>query len=251
MMFASKYLIAACSFFGFASADLAIAEHAVVGQTFLAGSDDPTQGSTPWALTSHGIAEKLFTVQQNGEIVPQIAQGLEKVGDLAWDVWIRPDYKFSNGEQVSPQHVADALTELNAMNPSAQSSLGEMKVTLQGGLKVRIESERPTHVMDAVLAEWVFVIFTKDEAGDFVYTGPYAIDHMADDHIDLIPNRYYDQNVLQRPQITIQKFGDGHDLANGLRDGNIDIAFHLPIDTLSELRNVDEVYVKSFEGKYT
>ena len=86
-MFASKYLhvIAACSFFGFASADLGIAEHAVVGQTFLAGSDDPTQGSTPWALTSHGIAEKLFTVQQNGEIVPQIAQGLEKVGDLAWD----------------------------------------------------------------------------------------------------------------------------------------------------------------------
>ena len=136
------------------------------------------------------------------------------------------------------------------MNPSAQSSLGGMKVTPQGGLKVRIESERPTHVMDAVLAEWVFVIYTRDEDGGFVYTGPYSIDHLvADDHIDLIPNRhYFDDNVLRRPQIAIKKFADGHDLAIGVQNNELDIAFHLPIDTLPELRNVEGVQVKSFEG---
>ena len=36
---------------------------------------------------------------------------------------------------------------------------------------IRIESERPTHVMDAVLAEWLFVIYYKDDDGNFIYTG--------------------------------------------------------------------------------
>ena len=41
----------------------------VVGQTFMAGAVDPTSGSTGWALTSHGISEKLFTVDKEGNIV--------------------------------------------------------------------------------------------------------------------------------------------------------------------------------------
>ena len=50
----------------------------IVGQIFIAGSQDPTWGSTPWTLVSHGIAEKLFTVDKTGNVVPQIASSVTK-----------------------------------------------------------------------------------------------------------------------------------------------------------------------------
>uniref|UniRef100_A0A7S4JSI8 Solute-binding protein family 5 domain-containing protein n=1 Tax=Odontella aurita TaxID=265563 RepID=A0A7S4JSI8_9STRA len=235
---------------GLVSAALSHTDPVLVGQTFLAGSTDPTEGSTPWALTSHGVSEKLFTVNKHGDIVPQIAVGVVKISDLVWEVTLKRGYKFSNGIPVDPQTVADSLMELNAKNDSAQSSLGSITATPQGDMKVRIESERPTHVMDAVLAEWVFVIFTKDSLGNFVFTGPYIIENYASDHIDLAPNRYYDDQSLKRPMIEIKKFSDGHDLAKGVENNEIDIAFHLPIDTLPALREADGVKVKSFEVGY-
>lgn len=226
----------------------------VVGQTFLAGTTDPTQGSAAWALTSHGIAEKLFTVNQEGEIVSQVAESLTKVDELTWDVTLKSGYKFSDGTPVDSQHVAACLTDLNTNNSNAQSSLGAIVVTPQGddNLTVRIQSERPTHVMDAVLAEWVFAIYLEgEEEGSFVFTGPYAVQSFGEDKIELVPNpHYYDAKSLDRGLITIQKFADGHELAEGAKNGDIDIGFHLPIDTLPALRKTDGVTVKSFEVGY-
>ena len=51
----------------------------VVGKTFKASALDPRSGSTAWSLTSHGISEKLFTVDKHGEIVPQVAESCTKV----------------------------------------------------------------------------------------------------------------------------------------------------------------------------
>ena len=222
----------------------------IVGQTFLAGSMDPTEGSAPWALISHGIAEKLFTVDKSGEIVPQIADSVMRISELVWEVTIKEGYKFSDGSPVDASHVAEALMDLNTNNDSAQSSLGAMTVTAEGDQKVRIQSERATHVMDAVLAEWVFVIYKKDDSGSFLFTGPYFPRTFGSNAIELSPNRYYDSKSLLRPFIRIQKFSDGHDLAQGAKNGEVDIGFHLPIDTLPELREADGVRVKSFEVGY-
>ena len=61
-------------------------DQVVVGQTFMAGAIDPTSGSTGWALTSHGISEKLFTVDKKGNIVGQVAESVERVSDNVWEV---------------------------------------------------------------------------------------------------------------------------------------------------------------------
>ena len=223
-----------------------------IGQTFLAGSMDPTEGSNGWSLTSHGVAEKLFTVDEHGEIVPQVAESVTKVDEFTWDVQLKDGYKFSDGTPVDAQHVADSLTDLNTNNDSAQSSLGAMTVTVGADDRtVRIVSERPSHVMDAVLAEWVFTIFMVDPDGGFVFTGPYAIETFGSDTIELVPNPHYiDGKSLDRPLIVLQKFADGHDLAESAKNHEVDIGFHLPIDTVPHLKEMDGVHVKSFEVGY-
>ena len=226
----------------------------VVGQTFIASSTDPTSGSVPWALISHGIAEKLFTVNKDGDTVSQIAESVSKIDDDGhiWEVTLKSNYKFSDGTVVDAQHVADALNELNEKNDGARSSLGSMTVTVpsaDNSLLVRIESERPTHVMGAVLAEWPFVIYTR-MGDDFVFTGPYVVEHFAEgDHIDLIPNQFYPQ-AEERPQIEILMFEDGDALAKAFKKNQVDVGFHLPIHTLPELRSIDGVHIKTFEVGY-
>jgi peptide/nickel transport system substrate-binding protein len=224
----------------------------VVGQTFLAGSVDPgCDCSDPWALTSHGIAEKLFTVDEYGNIVGQVAQSVSQVSALVWEVTLKSGYKFSDGTAVTAAHVAADLTELNTKNSAAQSSLGTMTVTVSGDLKVRIESTRATHVMDAVLAEWVFVVYYKDTAGNFVFTGPYTIKTggFAASQIDMIPNTYYD-GAAKREEITMKKFSDGHALAESAKKNEVDIGFHLPIDTVVDVQKVKGQSVASFEVGY-
>ena len=95
----------------------------VVGQTFLASTIDPgCDCSAPWALTSHGISEKLFTVDADGNIVGQVAQSVAKISDLVWEVTLKSGYKFSDGTSVSAELVAAGLTELNTANSAARTS---------------------------------------------------------------------------------------------------------------------------------
>jgi peptide/nickel transport system substrate-binding protein len=224
----------------------------VVGKTFLAGSTDPTGGSTAWALTSHGISEKLFTVDKHGEIVGQVAQSVKKVSEFVWEVTLKSGYKFSDGTVVDATHVAACLTELNQKNSAAQSSLATMTVTAPSSLVVRIQSTRATHVMDAVLAEWVFVVYYTPKSGTntHVFTGPYAVNHFAkNDHIDLKPNPFY-AKAGERPNIEIKKFSDGYKLAAAFENNAVDVGFHLPIDQLPAVRKMKGVTVKSFEVGY-
>ena len=148
----------------------------LVGQPFMTPLPvDPMAGSNGWSLVSHGVAEKLFTVNTDGEIVPQVAQSVSKVSDLVWDVDLKADYHFSDGTEVTAQLVADCLNELNAANDATSSSVGDIVATVPCDGTVRIETTKATHVMDAVLADWVFVVYKKDGV-DYVFTGPYKID---------------------------------------------------------------------------
>ena len=175
------------------AAPLTATDPVVVGMTWTTGSLDPRYGSTPWSLTTHGLAEKLFTVDKYGEIVGQVASSASMVSDYVWDVTLKSNYKFSDGTVVTGQIVADCLNELNTENSAAQSSLGTITATATSIRTVRITSTTGTHVMDAVLAEWVFTVYLEDPTaiGGFLFTGPYAVATFAVGDIVLAPNEYY------------------------------------------------------------
>ena len=155
-------------------------------------------------------------------------------------------YLFSDGTPVTAQHIAECLGDQNTNHSNAQSSLGAITVTATNGVTVRIESERATHVMDAVLAEWPFVVYTKDPDGNFVFTGPFVIGSFSEEQIDLVPNDFCPE-ASQRSPIMLKNFADGHDLADSVKNLDVVMGSHLPIDTLPDLRSVDGVNIKSFE----
>ena len=222
----------------------------VVGSTFLAGGLDPTDGSTGWALTSHGISENLFTVDKDGNIVGVIAQSATKVSEFVWDITLKAGYRFSDGTAVTAARVAAALTELNTVNSAAQSSLGTITVTTRSSqLTVQIQSTKATHVMESVLAEWAFPIYYKDSSNDYIYTGPYKVTTLTATQLDLEPNPFYG-NAASRPVTIIKKFATGDALAEAAMRDELDIGFHLPIHQVASVAAVRGQNVKSFETGY-
>ncbi|WZN60857.1 nickel-binding protein NikA [Chloropicon roscoffensis] len=175
----------------------------VFGQTFMADSMNATDGSNGWALVSHGIAQNLFTVSQEGEIVPQVAEKVSRVSSNEFKIHIKPNIKFSDGTPVTAADVAKALQTANEQNPNAQSSLGSIEAEPLDDNTVHVVSEDPTHIPESVLAEWAWPIFKVNDEGGYVFTGPYQVDEFADgEHIKLSPNEYYPGHEKSLPAVS-------------------------------------------------
>ena len=219
-----------------------------IGQTFLAGGDDPASGSTGWALVSHGIGEKLFTVDSNDELVPQLAKSVTGSGK-SWTVTLEPNRFFSDGSPVTAADVAASLTLTNAGNNAAQSSCGTMSFSASDDLTLSVTTTIATPVMTSVLAEWAFVVY-KTVGDKRVFTGPYAIDTLSDTELSAVANEYYPgHNSCARAPLVITKYSSGTAVTAALAADEIDL-FNLPSGSASELNWVKDVTAKSYSVGY-
>jgi hypothetical protein len=91
----------------------------MISQTFLARSDDPAQGSAGWALVSHGVGEKLFTIDAEKNLVPSLALSVTRDDDDAWVLTLRSRRHFSDGTPVTAAEVKASLERTNALNNAA------------------------------------------------------------------------------------------------------------------------------------
>ena len=127
--------------------------HVRIGSTFVATGFDPAQGSVGWALVSHGIAEQLFRVSREGEVVPNLAAGATREEDGSWTVTLEEGRAFSDGTPVSAEAVATALNRTAEANPSARASAGRITFTAEDARTLRVTTETPTPILPSILAE--------------------------------------------------------------------------------------------------
>ena len=222
-----------------------------VGQTFLTAGDDPAVGSAGWALVSHGIGEKLFTVDSQGHVVPKLASSIVRISEDTWEVTLAPSRHFSDGTPVRAADVVYSLGRTNELHSAAQSSVGMMTLSALDELKLFMKTETNTPVMASVLAEWAFVVYKLGASGDRVFTGPYAIkDHNSTAGVlDLVPNSHY-PSANQRVPIMITRYATGAAVADALQAGEVDMGFNLPPSSVAKLNWAEDVTVKSFAVGY-
>ena len=248
----SKPLFAAAVALGLSTALpplAASAEEITVGQTFLASGLDPAEGSTGWALVTHGIAEQLFKVSRKGEIVPNLARFAVLDDDGRWTVELAPERFFSDGESVTAEVVADALNRTSEANPTARATAGRLTFVAIDADTLSVTSEQPTTILPSILAEWAFPVY-RETADGMVFTGPYAVESfVAGSSIEMVPNTHYD-GAEQRPDITLRRIADGQSLALAFASGELDMAFTLPVETLAMFSDVEGATVKSFPVAY-
>lgn len=225
------------------------APQATIGQNFLTGSLDAAEGPAGWALTSHGIAENLFTVDRSGRVVGRLAESAEAREDGSWTVRLRADRFFSDGTPVTSADVVRALTRTAERNPAARASVGPISASVVDPRTLSLRGERATPVMPSVLAEWAFAIY-REGPGGAVYSGPYAVEsYRPGDQLLLTPNRHH-PGAEKRGPLRIRRFADPQAMALAMENGELDLAFNIPVETLPRLKARPGVATQSFPVAY-
>lgn len=220
-----------------------------VGKTFLTVGLDPARGPAGWALTSHGVAENLFTVGRDGRVTPRLATSAEQIDARTWIVHLAPGRRFSDGSPVDAGTVAAALNRTGAENPAARASVGRLTFEAIDALTLRVMGERHVPVLPSILAEWAFPAYRMTESGP-VFTGPWRVTAFEQDRsLRLEPNAHY-SGAERRGPIVIRRFVDAQSLALAVQSGEVDLAFPVPVESLPRLRMTAGVIVASFPVAY-
>jgi peptide/nickel transport system substrate-binding protein len=209
----------------------------------------PTENFSPYGydafnLSRLGVAEGLTKLDANGTAAPALAESWtsEKSG-LSWLFTLR-DAKFQDGETVTAQAVASALTHAARAEP-APAALSGVKLTAQavGEDQVRVNTGEadpvlPLRMSNPSLAVFSPKAYAKKGAVSPVgtATGPFRLTKITGDTAATL-DRFDDYwgGRAQAPGIDATFVADGTARANSLRTGQTDIAEALPVAQIASL----------------
>ncbi|WP_269932347.1 ABC transporter substrate-binding protein [Aminobacter sp. HY435] len=221
-----------------------------IGATYITSGLDPAKGSNGWALTSHGVGENLFTVDKDGRLAPELAQSAERLDDLNWKIALTPDRFFSDGTPVTAETVAGGFKNTFEKNKIALATGGKLSFEALDPLTLRVTTEKPVALIQALFAEWPLVVYHLKADGAAVFTGPYEIAGFTPDAaLGLKPNAHY-PGADKRSEISYKRFGDAQSMALAFEAGELDLAFGLPSEVVPRLQASPDTHIKSFPVGY-
>lgn len=244
--------LAACGTTGTPDSDEAASTDAdtariVVGETSVIDEVDPM--SVAWDLTAAGVSEGAFMVDDEGELYSRFVSDVTPDGDLDWTITLIGEAKFSDGTDVDAEAFAWALNEIQENNPLSNASAGVIEFTADGD-DVKARTERQTVVLDSVLAEWTNVIYKEGDEGEFIFTGPFAVEDLQPGtQLDLVPNEHY-PDAEGRSNVSIKAFPDVDAMRLAIQEGSIDMAFTVTPEVAKQLEDQDGITVKSIDAGY-
>lgn len=220
----------------------------VIGQTFVIQAVEPTEGGTPWSLTTHGMSETVFSLDRAGKLVSRYVEEVKRIDTLVWELKLKEGVKFSDGSIVDAEAFAWSMNTIMEKNPLSNATAGKVNFTKQGEYLVRAELERETQNIKALLTEWTNILFKETPEG-YVFTGPYILDKLEPgSSLTLLPNPYY-ENAEKRGQIIIKAFSDIASMKLAYESGELDMAFGLAPDVAKELKEAGKI-VETIDAGY-
>lgn len=220
----------------------------VIGQTFVIQAVEPTEGGTPWSLTTHGISETVFSLDREGNLVSRYVEEVKRVDSLVWELKLKEGVKFSDGSTVDAEAFVWAMNTVMEKNPLSNATAGKVTFTKEGEYLVKASVERETQNIKALLTEWTNILFKETPEG-YVFTGPYVLDKLEPgSSLTLLPNPYY-ENAEKRGQVMIKAFSDISSMKLAYESGELDMAFGLTPDLAKELKEAGKM-VESIDAGY-
>ncbi|MGN0363012.1 MAG: ABC transporter substrate-binding protein [Bilifractor sp.] len=204
-------------------------------------SVDPHTTYNGWACIRYGIGETLVHYSDNMELEPWLADSWENDGANTWTIHLHEGIRFSSGRDMDAEAVKECLDHLLQVHDRAPS---DTKITdiKADGMTLTITTSEPNPALMNYLGDPYACIIDMNASdldnGIAVGTGPYAVKEMVtDDHLTLVPNKYYWNGTPKLSTLTIRNITDGDTLSAALQSGDIDAAYGLAYESYPDFEN--------------
>jgi peptide/nickel transport system substrate-binding protein len=211
-----------------------------------------TSGSAIPQLLMNNVYEGLVTIDQDGEVQPQLAESWEVNGDRTMYTFTLHDgVTFSDGSAFTADDVVTSIERVqDDWTLSLKSKMDVVeKVEAISDTEVAVTLKHPSNAWLFDMGTSVGAMFPDDLSADLatetVGTGPYTVEEVATgDHITLAARDDYWGEAPAIPDVTVRYFADANAQANAVRSGDIDMAYNLQApDLLDGLARDEDLQV--------
>lgn len=219
---------------------------------------DPHDTTTfPHHQVTRQIYETLVVRDENGELIPWLAESWEYENDVTILMKLRQGVKFHNGEEMKASDVLFSLRRMLDDNTTAAMQVSHLvldKCEEIDEYTVRIVTDEPSAMQLAMLENPLACIISEksynESNGDFfkapVGTGPYKfVSYDAGDKVELTANEeYWVKDEPHIPNIVFRIITDSSSRAIEAESGNADIVYDIganDVDRISANPNINLV----------
>ena len=211
-----------------------------------AGQQDTTSG----VLMKHAYST-LLDVDNEGKVVPDLAESYEMKSDTEYVFKLREDACFWDGTPVTAQDVKFSLDRAKGM-PKTKSNTSKIEeVTVNGDHEVTIKLTEPYAAFKTIVTQHNLSILSEKavtEAGDsygdvdnLLGSGPFKVtEWVPNDHYTLVRNDNYWGEMPIATSITCRVIPEGSARTIALEAGEIDVVWSVdPTDCANVESNPD------------
>lgn len=200
-----------------------------------------------FALSVMGIGECLFKLDDN--LVPQywLATNLEMVDELTWNLTLRDDVTFHNGNPMTATSVKRCLERTLQDFDLASESIRFSSIETTGDYTLTLTTTTPTPGLMSILCDTMFMIYDYEDGCDFAtdssYTGPFMVGEVvADVSKTLLPFENYWGGASNLDKVIMMAVDDG---SAALESGDVDLNLNCSITDLTYFDEADGFTVTS------
>lgn len=192
---------------------------------------NPHNAYSGWACIRYGIGETLFQYSDDMELEPWLATGYERLDDYTWEIYLREDVTFSNGNVMDAEAVKACLEHLVEVHERAAGDLMIESMEADGYTLTITTSEPKPALLNYLCDPYGCIIDMEagiTDDGVVIGTGPYVVTSIeADTELDLVKNETYWDGEPGYDKVQVITISDGDTLAMALQSGEIDAAYGL------------------------
>lgn len=234
----------------------------VIAQGGDAASLDPQmQNDSRSKVILNNIFDTLIYRNLDLELVPMLATGWEALDDTTWQVTLREDVVFHNGEAFDANDVKFTLER--PLDADLGSPLGSRfsvieSVEMIDDFTVNIHTVEPFPLLPARLSEWFIIpdeYFAANDAevvaSSPIGTGAYKfVEWSIDDHLTLEANNDYWRGTPAIQSVTFRPIPENSTRVAAIQSGDVDLITEVPAFRQSEVEADDNLDIRPVRSTF-
>lgn len=220
-----------------------------IGIGSIPNTPDPHRDSTANALPAYAqMFEKLVGVDDTGKIVGVLAESWRLVNDTTWELKLRRNVTFHNGEPFTAEAVRFSIERV--LRPETKSPWGGRiaavdRVEIVDSHAVRITTKGPfgpllqgLTVVDILPPKYFAEKSEKEFLAAPVGTGPFRYKSwIKQDHLALTANPSYWRGRPHLDEVVFRSIPEDSTRVAGIETGELDVALLIPPEQVARLKS--------------